>query len=90
MTAPRDNGDTEEHQLIRDAVRKVCAGFPDEYWAACDAEQRFPWDFYHAMAAAGCSMTAAPAAVATRSPFFVKTQPVRRRSLSSGTGSPMA
>jgi acyl-CoA dehydrogenase len=44
---------TEEHELIREAVRKVCSNFPDDYWAACDAEQRFPWDFYNAMAEGG-------------------------------------
>ncbi|MEQ8859928.1 MAG: acyl-CoA dehydrogenase family protein [Pseudomonadales bacterium] len=53
---------TDEHQLIRDAVRKVCAGFPDEYWSACDAEHRFPWDFYDAMAAAGWIGIAIPEA----------------------------
>ena len=30
---------SEEHQLIRDAVRKICRGFPDEYWAARDEAQ---------------------------------------------------
>ena len=44
---------TEEHQLIRDAVGRICANFPDEYWAACDREHRFPWDFYNALAADG-------------------------------------
>ena len=34
---------TDEHQLIRDAIGKVCADFPDEYWAKCDSEHRFPW-----------------------------------------------
>ncbi|HEX7035196.1 MAG TPA: acyl-CoA dehydrogenase family protein [Pseudomonadales bacterium] len=52
----------EEHKLIRDAVRKVCAGFPDEYWSACDAEHRFPWDFYRAMAEAGWIGIAIPEA----------------------------
>ena len=42
-----------EHQLIRDAIGKLCANFPDDYWAACDREHRFPWDFYDAMAADG-------------------------------------
>ena len=52
----------DEHQLVRDAVRKVCEGFPDEYWAACDAEHRFPWDFYRALAAAGWIGIAIPQA----------------------------
>jgi acyl-CoA dehydrogenase len=38
---------------LRDAVRKVCAGFPDEYWRKHDEEEEFPWDFYDAMAAGG-------------------------------------
>ena len=44
---------TEEHQLIRDAIQKICADFPDEYWSACDSEHRFPWDFYNTLAEAG-------------------------------------
>lgn len=53
---------TDEHQLIRDAVRRVCAGFGDDYWAECDAEHRFPWDFYAALAAAGWIGVAIPEA----------------------------
>ena len=44
---------TEEHQLIRDAIRKICADFPDEYWSKCDNGHLFPWDFYNALAEAG-------------------------------------
>ncbi len=43
----------EEHQLIREAVRKICADFPDEYWSKCDQEHQFPWDFYNALAEGG-------------------------------------
>jgi acyl-CoA dehydrogenase len=43
----------EELTLIRDSVRRLCADYPDEYWARCDAEETFPWAFYEAMAAAG-------------------------------------
>jgi acyl-CoA dehydrogenase len=53
---------TEEQQLIRDAVGKVCEGFPDEYWSKCDSEHRFPWDFYNAMAEAGWLGVAIPEA----------------------------
>ena len=53
---------TAEQQLIRDTVRKVCADFPDEYWAKCDSEHRFPWDFYNAMAAGGWLGIAIPEA----------------------------
>jgi acyl-CoA dehydrogenase len=48
-----DFGVSEEHQLIRDAVRKACSDFPDEYWARLDKTHEFPWDFYNAMAEAG-------------------------------------
>ena len=48
-----DFADTDEHQLIRDSVSKLCTGFPDEYWSEKDEAHEFPWDFYNAMAAAG-------------------------------------
>ena len=44
---------TDEHQLIRDAIGKICADFPDEYWSKCDDGHLFPWDFYNALAEAG-------------------------------------
>jgi acyl-CoA dehydrogenase len=53
---------SEEHRLIRAAVQRICADFPDEYWSACDAEHRFPWAFYDAMAAAGWIGIAIPEA----------------------------
>jgi acyl-CoA dehydrogenase len=53
---------SEDHDMIRDAVRRVCARFPDDYWAECDAEQQFPWDFYNAMAEAGWIGVAIPEA----------------------------
>ncbi|WP_420450274.1 acyl-CoA dehydrogenase family protein [Ilumatobacter sp.] len=46
----RDDGDIE---LVREAVAAVCRRFDDDYWAACDAEHRFPWEFHDAMAAGG-------------------------------------
>ena len=42
-----------DHEAIADAVRRVCAGFDDDYWARCDAEHTFPWDFYRVMAEGG-------------------------------------
>ncbi len=53
---------SHEHQLIRDAVRKVCSAFPDEYWAARDEAHEFPWAFYEAMAKAGWIGVAIPEA----------------------------
>ncbi|HET9611585.1 MAG TPA: acyl-CoA dehydrogenase family protein [Acidimicrobiales bacterium] len=42
-----------DHEAIADAVRRLCAGFDDDYWARCDAEHTFPWDFYRLMAEGG-------------------------------------
>jgi acyl-CoA dehydrogenase len=53
---------TEEQQLIKDAVGRVCEDFPDEYWSRCDTEHEFPWDFYNAMAAGGWVGIAIPEA----------------------------
>ena len=44
---------TDEQQLIRDAIGRLCGNFPDDYWSECDREHRFPWDFYNALAADG-------------------------------------
>jgi acyl-CoA dehydrogenase len=46
--------------VIRAAVTQVCAQFDDSYWAACEAEHRFPWDFYGAMAEGGWIGIAVP------------------------------
>ena len=53
---------TDDQELIRSAVAKVCADYPDEYWAEKDQNHDFPWDFYHAMANAGWIGTAIPEA----------------------------
>lgn len=44
---------TELQQEIDESVRKVCAGFDDDYWTDCEEEARFPQEFHAAMAAAG-------------------------------------
>ncbi|PVX75688.1 acyl-CoA dehydrogenase family protein [Paraburkholderia unamae] len=44
---------SELHQEIDANVRKVCAGFSDEYWTECEEQSRFPQEFYAAMATAG-------------------------------------
>ncbi len=54
--------ETEEHGLIRDAIRRVCSNFPDEYWSRLDTEHRFPWEFYKAMAESGWIGVAIPEA----------------------------
>ena len=43
----------DDQRLIAEAVRDACRDFDDEYWAACDREHRFPWDFYARMAEGG-------------------------------------
>ena len=53
---------TEEQDLIRDAVSKVCENFSDEYWAQKDADHEFPWDFYNTMSEAGWIGIAIPEA----------------------------
>jgi acyl-CoA dehydrogenase len=53
---------SDEQQLIKEAVGKLCEGFPDEYWARCDEQEEFPWDFYNAMAQAGWVGVAIPEA----------------------------
>ena len=50
-----------EHSAIREAIRAICAQFPDEYWAEADATHTFPWAFYDAMAAGGWVGIAIPA-----------------------------
>ena len=51
---PADAASAEDpYGDLRDAVRRVCADFPDEYWRRCDADHEFPWAFYRAFADAG-------------------------------------
>jgi len=46
--------DTQEtFPEIRDSVRKLCAGFPGEYWRALDRERAYPTAFVRALTEAG-------------------------------------
>ena len=45
--------DTPEQRAIEEGVNAVCARFGDEYWAACDRDERFPTEFHRAMATDG-------------------------------------
>jgi acyl-CoA dehydrogenase len=45
--------DNEDHQLIRDAIRRICSAFPDEYWLEREENHEFPWEFYEAMSEGG-------------------------------------
>jgi acyl-CoA dehydrogenase len=44
---------TDEWDDIREGIRRLTKRFDDAYWRECDAEHRFPWDFYAAMAEGG-------------------------------------
>ncbi len=44
---------TDKYQDIRDAVRALCAQFPDEYHRKVDAERRYPDEFVQALTQAG-------------------------------------
>ena len=44
---------TDDQRSIAEAVKRVCAGFPDEYWSQKDAKAEFPHEFHAAMAADG-------------------------------------
>ncbi len=51
-----------DHQAIRQAIRRICADFPDEYWSDKDQAHEFPWDFYQALAEGGWVGIATPTA----------------------------
>ncbi len=44
---------TDEHQDIREAIRSLCAGFPDEYHRKIDEERAYPEVFVDALTKAG-------------------------------------
>ena len=54
---------TDEQQLIRDSVLKLCARFDDAYWLARDRDGEFPRDFVAAFAEGGWIGTAMPASL---------------------------
>ena len=43
----------QEHEEIRDAVRRLCSEFPAPYWRDLDREAAYPKDFVAALTAAG-------------------------------------
>lgn len=53
MSAIVDFSSDPDHEAIIEAVDQRCAQFDDAYWAACDEDHRFPWEFYDEMAAGG-------------------------------------
>ena len=48
--APATDSDLE---LVREGVAAICARFDDTYWSRLDAEHRFPWELYDALAEGG-------------------------------------
>jgi alkylation response protein AidB-like acyl-CoA dehydrogenase len=53
MDAQPDPIDGDPHSAIRDEVRKLCAGFPGEYWRELDRERAYPAKFVQALTEAG-------------------------------------
>jgi len=51
-----------EQEAIREAIAKVCAGFPDEYWLKKDREGGFPDELHRALAQDGWLGIAMPEA----------------------------
>ncbi len=50
---PLDFEKSSEIEEIREAIRRICADFPDEYWREKDDAHEFPWEFYEKMAGGG-------------------------------------
>ncbi len=44
---------SEDQRAIREAVRELCARFPDAYWRALDERSEYPTDFVKALTDAG-------------------------------------
>lgn len=44
---------SDDYDMIRDEVRKLCANYPDEYWRKLDAERKYPSEFVDALTRAG-------------------------------------
>src|SRR6478609_1460706 len=49
MTLPHDDG----YQELRDAIRDLCAHYPDAYWREVDARRGYPETFVDALTGAG-------------------------------------
>jgi len=44
---------SDENDMIREEVRKLCSGYPDEYWRKLDVARQYPSDFVDALTRAG-------------------------------------
>ena len=43
----------EDYPEIREAVRRICAGYPGEYWRRLEDERAYPTEFVNALTEAG-------------------------------------
>lgn len=43
----------DDQRLIAEGVGDLCRAYDDDYWARCDREHEFPWDFYGKLAEGG-------------------------------------
>jgi acyl-CoA dehydrogenase len=50
-----------KHADIREAVRKLCEGFPGPYWRECDRDRRYPAEFVDALTQSGFLAALIPA-----------------------------
>lgn len=50
----------DDHQDIREAVRRLCEQFPGEYWRKLDVERAYPTEFVKALTEAGYLATLIP------------------------------
>src|SRR6266567_2174676 len=50
----------EDRQAIREAIRKICAGFPDAYWRDIDKAGAYPQAFVDVLTASGYLATLIP------------------------------
>ncbi|HML12903.1 MAG TPA: acyl-CoA dehydrogenase family protein [Xanthobacteraceae bacterium] len=53
---------TSDQEAVREAVAKICARFPEDYWRARDRDGAFPHELYKALAADGWLGIAMPEA----------------------------
>jgi acyl-CoA dehydrogenase len=44
---------TSDQVAIQTAVKELCSRYDDDYWATCDADERFPTEFYEDFAKGG-------------------------------------
>ncbi|KAL2817593.1 acyl-CoA dehydrogenase/oxidase [Aspergillus granulosus] len=44
---------TDSQRTVREAISKICANYPDDYWLKLEENKTFPADFHQALATAG-------------------------------------